>query len=93
MADTKEHPSEKIDYLEGHKHYSEETQKVLRNYQYNSIGMFLLARCDWAERVVRIESIQSAWNLFIKARKAETGTGFYLDPEAYKKAIKKMEAV
>lgn len=84
---SEENEKEQIDWLEGHHHYSEQTQKLLRNYQLNSIGMFFLSRCEWSERVIRIETIQSAWNMFIRARKEETGTGFYLDPGQYKKAV------
>lgn len=85
--DAEEKKLEKIDYLANHRHYSEETQKALQHYQHNSIGMFFLHRCEWSERVVRLESIQAAWNLFIRARKAETGTGFYLDPQEYAKVM------
>lgn len=89
MANSNDQQTEKVDYLAEHRHYSPGTQAALRNYQQNSIGMFFLHRCEWSERVVRLESIQAAWNLFIKARKAETGTGFYLNPLEYAKVFAK----
>lgn len=88
---SEENKKEQTDWLECHHHYNENTQKLLRAYQISSIGMFLLSRCEWSERVIRIECIQSAWDAFIRARKEETGTGFYLNPEEYSKVIANQE--
>lgn len=54
--------------------------------------MWLLNRCDFQERIIRIEAIQGAWNMLALARKKETGCGLYLTPEQHREAVAKLKA-
>lgn len=72
-------------------HYGPEVQKALQFYQQTCIGMWLLNRCDFKERIIRIEAIQGAWNMLALARKKETGCGLYLTPEEHREAVAKLK--
>jgi hypothetical protein len=73
-----------------HSHYSDEAQKLVAEFQRSSANSKSLRFLEFKQRVIVVEAIQAAWNMLAKARKKETGTGFYV-PEAQYKAIKQSE--
>jgi len=67
-------------------HYSPETRAWLFSFQYANHKCALM----YADKVGAIERAtfaQEAWNRLARSRRNETGTGFYLTPEEYEKAV------
>jgi hypothetical protein len=67
-----------------HDHYGPEVQEKLEIFQDLWKGYYNTTWLDLKENWIRLDAIQSAWDALAKARKAETGTGFYVTPEQYK---------
>lgn len=66
-----------------HDHYGPETQEALSIFQEMWTSYFNTTWINFKENTHRLDAIQSAWDNLAKARKAETGTGFYLTKEEY----------
>jgi len=67
-----------------HSHYSLETQQAVRHFQ---DMWFVYENSTWyelKENDYRVVAVQTAFNQLVRARKRETGTGFYLSAEQYK---------
>lgn len=67
-----------------HKHYSPEVQQAVMHFQdmwavYTNSTFYELKENDY-----RVVAVQTAFNQLVRARKRETGTGFYLTSEEYK---------
>lgn len=61
-----------------HSHYSAEVQEALRIYKSCERAYWDLIYRRQKENDFLQSPIQQAWNKFVKLRKEETGTGFYL---------------
>lgn len=62
-----------------HDHYGEETLAALALFHDMYLSYSKLAKYKMDDSSSnRLDTIQAAWNTFVRARKAETGTGFYL---------------
>lgn len=66
-----------------HSHYGEETQLALQVFQEMWTSYFNTTWIDFKENAHRLDAIQTAWDNLVKARKKETGTGFYLTKQDY----------
>ena len=76
-----------INYLDPAKpqdHYGPEVQAKLIAFQDLWKSYFSMTWIDMRKDYIRLDAVQCAWDALVKARKAETGTGFYLTPEEYK---------
>lgn len=76
-----------LDYLDPfktHDHYGPEVLEKLEIFQDLYKSYYNTTWIDFKENRIRLDAMQSAWDALAKARKAETGTGFYLKPEKYK---------
>jgi hypothetical protein len=68
-----------------HSHYSASTQAALRDFQSVWTSYSNMTWLQLRDNAFRVDSVQSAWNRLVRARKAETGSGLYLTPEQYKR--------
>jgi hypothetical protein len=73
-------------------HYSLETRRRLAAYQVIHQKYKALMMIDRHETRERGIITQEVWNALVRARKQETGTGFYLGPEEHKAAVVLMAA-
>jgi hypothetical protein len=64
-------------------HYGNETQDALLAFQDAWTSYSNLTWLQLRDNAFRIDSVQSAWNRLVRARKAETGAGFYLSRQQY----------
>jgi aspartate aminotransferase-like enzyme len=71
-----------------HGHYSDRVKEALRNFCTHWAEYNAYKKINLQENVHRLLKVQDAFSLLLKARKEETGTGFFLDAKEYKKAIK-----
>jgi hypothetical protein len=70
-----------LDPIANHRHYSKRVQELTRNFI--SMDRGYEKTCDKLMRHdgVRYSALQLAWDALVRARKNETGTGFYLPPK------------
>lgn len=73
-----------LDEAKDHSHYGPQVQDNLKVFQDLWKSYFNTTWIGFRENSIRMDSIQSAWDALARARKAETGTGFYLTPEEHK---------
>jgi hypothetical protein len=66
-----------------HSHYGAETQNLLKKYQEMWISYHNTTWINFKENSHRLDTIQAAWDALVKARKQETGSGFYLNKQEY----------
>lgn len=66
-----------------HSHYSPVVQEKLRIFQDLWKSYYNATWIKFQENYHRLDAVQGAWDALVRARKAETGTGFYLTPERY----------
>lgn len=69
-----------------HSHYGPETQEALKIFQDLWVSYSKLTGYQIRENPHRTDAIQSAWDRLAIARKAETGSGFYLEKSDYDKS-------
>lgn len=72
-----------------HSHYSDNVLLALSNYRsarlvYEKLGKYRFK----IENTDRLDSMQAAFDTLVRARKAETGVGYYLTPEQYANKLK-----
>ena len=67
-----------------HDYYGDEVKSALQVFQEMWISYSNSTWINLKENAYRLDAIQSAWDALAKARKAETGTGFYLTEQEYK---------
>jgi hypothetical protein len=73
----------KNDAPRDHSHYGDEVQDALLAFRSMWISYKNLTWLQLRENPSRIDSIQTAWNLLARARKKETGHGFYINAEQH----------
>ena len=66
-----------------HSHYGPEVQEKLSIFQDLFKSYYNITWIKFKENSNRLDIIQSAWDALARARKKETGSGFYLTPEQY----------
>jgi hypothetical protein len=66
-----------------HSHYSDETRDALLAFQDAWTSYSNLTWLQLRDNAFRVDSVQAAWNRLARARKAETGSGFYMDRQQY----------
>jgi hypothetical protein len=66
-----------------HGHYGAETQQALKLFQEMWLSYNTITRFNFKENSHRLDSVQAAWDSLARARKTETGTGFYLNSQEY----------
>ena len=66
-----------------HSHYGPVVQEKLKVFQDLWKSYYNTTWIKFRENYNRLDIIQSAWDALARARKEETGTGFYLTPEQY----------
>lgn len=76
----------KSDPPKDHSHYGPKTQSALLAFQDLWSSYSNLTWLQLRENAMRADAIQCAWDALAKARKEETGTGFYLDAKQYQKS-------
>lgn len=76
-------------YSMNHSHYGPDVQKAVDTFRelYSSYANFVGKKQK--ENTNRSDVVQQAWDDLVKARKIETGIGYYLDKEQF--AIKRNE--
>ena len=67
-----------------HDYYGDEVKSALQVFQEMWISYSNSTWINLKENAYRLDAIQSAWDALAKARKTETGTGFYLTEQEYK---------
>ncbi|MGA1710395.1 MAG: hypothetical protein ACO4CS_03920 [bacterium] len=68
-----------------HSHYGPEVQQALLEYQ-DKLASYIKSRSfKFKDNAFRQDAMQLAWDNLARARKMETGSGFYLSKEAYMK--------
>lgn len=72
-----------LDEPKDHSHYGPGVQDALKVFQDLWKSYFNSTWIGFRENSIRMDSIQSAWDALARARKAETGSGFYLTSEEY----------
>ena len=78
----------KYDAPKDHSHYGDEVQDALLAFRSMWISYKNLTWLQLRENPSRIDSIQTAWNLLTRARKKETGHGFYITAEQHQSITK-----
>jgi cation transport regulator ChaB len=73
-----------LDPPKSHDHYGLEVREKLGIFQDLWKSYYNTTWINFKENSIRMDAMQSAWNALARARKEETGTGFYLTPEQYK---------
>jgi hypothetical protein len=73
----------KHDPAKDHSHYGESVQIALLAFQNAWSSYEAMTWLQMRENPARIDSIQTAWNILVRARRSETGTGFFLNREQY----------
>jgi hypothetical protein len=73
----------KNDAPKDHSHYESEVQDALFAFRSMWISYKNLTCLQLRENPSRIDSIQTAWNLLARARKKETGHGFYINADQH----------
>jgi hypothetical protein len=66
-----------------HSHYGAETQLALQVFREMWTSYSNTTWIKMKENAYRLDSIQAAWDALAKARRLETGTGFYLTKEEH----------
>jgi hypothetical protein len=79
----------KNDPPKDHSHYSQKTQDALFAFQSLWTSYSNLTWLQLRENAMRADAIQHAWDTLARARKEETGSGFYLSKQQYQKAKRK----
>jgi hypothetical protein len=65
-----------------HSHYSEEVQALVKHFQDLYVGYTKTTDYNWKQdNNQRTAVVQSAWDCLARARKKETGSGFYTPPK------------
>lgn len=72
-----------LDPAKSHGHYGPEVLDALNVFQDLWKSYFNTTWIGFKENSIRMDAMQAAWNALARARKKETGTGFYLTPEEY----------
>lgn len=72
-----------LDPEKSHAHYGEEVLNELNTFQDLWKSYFNTTWINFKENSIRMDAMQSAWNALARARKKETGTGFYLTSQEY----------
>lgn len=72
-----------LDPAKSHSHYGPEVLDALNVFQDLWKSYFNTTWIGFKENSIRMDAMQAAWNSLARARKKETGTGFYLTPEEY----------
>lgn len=73
--------------IKQHDHYGAEVQEALRIWQDAWTTYFNSTRVQLKENPFRLDSVQSAFNRLIAARKKETGVAFYLTKQQHSEAV------
>lgn len=77
--------------LSKHEHYSENVKQALNNFCIYWAECNAYKKINLQENMHRLWKAQDAFSLLLKARKEETGTGFFLDADEYKEAVRKLQ--
>ena len=73
----------KHDPAKDHSHYGESVQIALLAFQNAWSSYEAMTWLQMRENPARIDSIQTAWNILVRARRLETETGLFLNREQY----------
>lgn len=75
---------------ENHSHYNEEVKASLKIFQDALLSYYVYINFPFRhENYYRIDAVQDAWNALLKARKDQTGIGYYLTKEQYQRYLQK----
>tara|TARA_R110000772_G_scaffold237250_2_gene349169 strand:- start:546 stop:803 length:258 start_codon:yes stop_codon:yes gene_type:complete len=74
----------KNDPLKDHSHYGSEVQDALLAFQSIWTSYMNMTWLQLRDNPARIDSVQTAWNILARARKKETGSGFYVNAEQHR---------
>lgn len=66
-----------------HGHYSTEVQDLITNFQAAWKAWELTGRYATKDNMIRLDSLQKAWDILARARRKETGFATYLTPAQY----------
>jgi hypothetical protein len=72
-----------------HSHYSQAIQDLVTNFQTNWDSWDRTNKWATKDNMIRLDSLQKAWDMLAKARREETGYATYLTSEQYIEATKK----
>lgn len=72
-----------------HGHYSHNVQDLVTHFQDCWKAWELTGRYATRDNMIRLDSLQKAWDMLARARRKETGLATYLTPEKYAQAIQK----
>lgn len=61
-------------------HYSPELQRALNHFRETYLSYMNMPWWRLKENPYRLDAVQEAWDAFVRLRKEETGTGFYVEP-------------
>ncbi len=78
----------KSDPSKDHSHYGERVQEALLAFHDVWKSYSNMTWIQMRENTMRVDAVQAAWDRLAKARKEETGSGFYLDKNQYQAAQK-----
>lgn len=71
-----------------HSHYGEETQDALLAFHDVWKSYSNMTWIQMRDNTMRVDAVQAAWDRLVKARKKETGSGFYLNKDQHQSAKK-----
>jgi hypothetical protein len=66
-----------------HSHYGSEVQLALKHFQDIWKSYFNTTWMEMRQNSIRMDATQAAWDALARARKEETGSGFYLTKQEY----------
>jgi hypothetical protein len=72
-----------------HGHYSHDVQDLVTQFQDCWRAWELTGRYATRDNMIRLDSLQKAWDALARARRRETGFATYLTPEKYAQATPK----
>jgi hypothetical protein len=78
----------KHDPSKDHSHYGEKTQEALLAFHDVWKSYSSMTWIQMRENAMRVDAVQAAWDRLVRARKEETGSGFYLNKDQYQEARK-----
>lgn len=73
----------RFDEPSDHSHYGPKVQEKLLIFQDLWKSYYNTTWIKFKENYNRLDTIQAGWDALVRARKEETGTGFYLTSEEY----------